>query len=92
MLSRDLMLTPWHATAADREIGAYLFLVTLIYSLPLWFNSVWAVYVQPRLEARGVTMDGAIAMAGRTALAGAAFALMLVFRSRQSLDFIYFQF
>ena len=66
--------------------------MTLVYSLPLWIDSVWAVYARPWWETRrpsSFTGDGLII---RTALAGVAFALMLVFRSRQSLDFIYFQF
>src|SRR5690606_2912313 len=93
MLLRDLSLRPWDTTDADRAIGAYLFLLTLVYSLPLWVNSIWTVYVRPAPATRGaLPADGPLTFAGRTALAGAAFATILVFRSRQSLDFIYFQF
>ena len=92
MLLRDFTLTPWSSTPADRDVGAYLFLLTLLYSLPLWIDDVWSVYVKPWWMARRPSSSASQAIVIRTALAGAAFALMLVFRSRQSLDFIYFQF
>lgn len=94
MLWRDLTLSPWTTTLADRQVGRYLFLLTVVYSLPLWMHSVWAVYIAPgirRRESPG-TAWGGWATAGQAVLAGLAIAAMLVFRSRQSLDFIYFQF
>jgi hypothetical protein len=87
-LARDLTLSPFKATAFDREAGLYLFLIALLYSVPLWVQSIWAeasgraepkVYGWPRLVLQG-------------AACGLAFAAILVFRSRTSLDFIYFQF
>ena len=92
MLMRDFTLTPWSSSTADRQVGTYLFLLTLVYSLPLWIDSVWAVYVRPWWEARRPPSFAGDGLIVRTALAGVAFALMMVFRSRQSLDFIYFQF
>ena len=92
MLLRDLSLTPRDSSVEDWQVGSYLFLLTLIYSLPLWIDSVWAVYLKPYVEARQWQPSEVGRFAARTALACAAFALMLVFRSRQSLDFIYFQF
>jgi D-alanyl-lipoteichoic acid acyltransferase DltB (MBOAT superfamily) len=92
MLVRDLTLAPGDSSLEDWHVGMYLFVLTLVYSLPLWIDSVWSVYVRPYWEARATPAAGIGALAGRTALAGAAVALMLVFRSRQSLDFIYFQF
>jgi D-alanyl-lipoteichoic acid acyltransferase DltB (MBOAT superfamily) len=91
MLLRDLTLTPFSSSDADRQVGGYLFLLALLYSLPLWIDSVWSVYVQPWWQARRATPP-ARGILVRTALAGVGFALLLVFRSRQSLDFIYFQF
>jgi alginate O-acetyltransferase complex protein AlgI len=93
-LLRDLTLSPAGATTFERQAGAYLFLLSFLYSVPLWIESLWAVYGRPRLEASrraGVTATTTW-MAGEAMLAGIAFALILVFRSRQSLDFIYFQF
>ena len=53
MLWRDLTLSPWAATDFDRRMGAYLFLSTAVYALPLWIDDVWAVYVRPgHAEAR----------------------------------------
>jgi hypothetical protein len=62
--------------------------------VPLWIDSLWAVYVRPRLEAgrfAEITQRPAWFM-GQSVLAGLALAMILVFRSKQSLDFIYFQF
>ena len=92
MLLRDFTLTPWTATAPDRQVGTYLFVLTLVYSVPLWIDSAWAVYLRPWWEARRPSSLAWNPLIVRTALAALAFALILVFRSRQSLDFIYFQF
>jgi D-alanyl-lipoteichoic acid acyltransferase DltB (MBOAT superfamily) len=87
-LWRDLTLSPLAASALDRQTALYLFLLTLLYSLPLWAHSVWAETVPagrtqtprwPRLAVQGVAC-------------GLAFAAILVLRSTTSLDFIYFQF
>jgi hypothetical protein len=92
MLLHDFALRPWSTTTADRQVGTYLFLLTLVYSLPLWIDSVWTVYLRPWWEPRRPSSRAWNPLIVRTALAGLAFALILVFRSRQSLDFIYFQF
>jgi D-alanyl-lipoteichoic acid acyltransferase DltB (MBOAT superfamily) len=92
MLLRDLTLTPWSSTPEDRAVGLYLLLMAGLYSVPLWIDSVWAVYLRPWWSAAGRDAAGPVALAARTALAGAALALILVLRSQQSLDFIYFQF
>ena len=62
--------------------------------MPLWVHGIWALYGRPWLDrsrAAPVTRTEAWAI-GEAVLAGLAFAVILVFRSRQSLDFIYFQF
>jgi alginate O-acetyltransferase complex protein AlgI len=92
MLLRDLMLTPWSASDTDRQVGAYLFVLTFLYSIPLRIDSIWAVYAKPWWDARRPVGAPSSQLAARAALAGVAFALILVFRSRQALDFIYFQF
>jgi alginate O-acetyltransferase complex protein AlgI len=88
---RDLTLSPFGVSDLDREAGLYLFLLTLVYSVPLWVQSWWVELHRgsaaplehttrwPRLILQGVAC-------------GLAFAAILVFRSRTSLDFIYFQF
>lgn len=93
-LVRDLMLSPFDAPALDYRIALYLFLLALIYSLPLWVQSIW---VEAGRDERGVReqerSDASwpqIALQG--AACGLAFAAVLVFRSTTSLDFIYFQF
>jgi len=88
-IARDLTLVPWHSTAADRQIGLYLFLLAFGYSIPLWVQSVWVELHRGRPAPK----EEGWGRAGLRALAyGAAFAAILVLRSRTSLDFIYFQF
>jgi len=86
---RDLTLVPWHSTPADRQIGVYLFLLAFGYSIPLWVQSIWV----EMHRGRPAPAEESWGRAGLRALAyGAAFAAILVLRSRTSLDFIYFQF
>jgi alginate O-acetyltransferase complex protein AlgI len=93
MLWRGLTLAPWETTLADRQVGGYLILMTLSYSLPLWIHGIWAVYVTPGLRPRVAgTAWGGWTTTGQALLTGLALAAILVLRSRQSLDFIYFQF
>ena len=93
-LFRDLTQSPIGAPLFDRQAGLYLFLLAFLYSVPLWVHGIWALYGRPWLDrsrAAPVTRTEAWAI-GEAVLAGLAFAVILVFRSRQSLDFIYFQF
>jgi D-alanyl-lipoteichoic acid acyltransferase DltB (MBOAT superfamily) len=92
MLIRDLSLSPWHTTSADREVGRYLFVLTMIYAWPLWAHDIWSVYVAPSLRLRDDDADLSWRAIGQAVLAGLALAAILVFRSQQSLDFIYFKF
>ena len=95
MLWRDLTLSPWDTTIGDRQIGGYLFLTAAAYSLPLWIHDIWSVYGTPERAAEASPAAGAWGgwpTMGRALLAGAALAAIFVLRSRQSLDFIYFQF
>jgi D-alanyl-lipoteichoic acid acyltransferase DltB (MBOAT superfamily) len=92
---RALTLSPFSAPAADRGTGLYLFLLTLLYSLPLWAQSIW---VEWHRDESGVRHPASIVAPGwpRAAVQGVAcglaFAAILLLRSRASLDFIYFQF
>ena len=85
---RDLRLVPWHSTPLDRQAGLYLFLLAFGYSIPLWVQSLW-IEVHRGEPAR---VPPSVALAFRAIACGAAFAAILVLRSRTSLDFIYFQF
>jgi alginate O-acetyltransferase complex protein AlgI len=94
-IGRALTLSPFAAPADDRNAGLYLFLLTLLYSLPLWAQSIW---VEWHRDESGVRQPAALVPAGwpRAAVQGVAcglaFAAILLLRSRASLDFIYFQF
>jgi alginate O-acetyltransferase complex protein AlgI len=92
---RDLRLSPFAASAEELQIGVYLFLLAFVYSLPLWVQGIW---VEIHRDAAGIRQPAALVGPGwprlvlNGAACGAAFAAMLVFRSRTALDFIYFQF
>ena len=90
---RDLTLSPFGVADIDRQVGVYLFLLALLYSLPLWIQSLWVEVSR----ASSSSSDRAFVLSWpRVALQGAACGLALVaillLRSRTSLDFIYFQF
>ena len=93
-LWRELTTLPDWGNTFERSAGRYLFFYTVLYSLPLWINSIWEVFVSPRLALRDET--GAIRSTPwiftQAAIAGVLFAALLVFHSQQSLDFIYFKF
>ncbi len=92
---RDLRLSPFAASALDRQAGLYLFLLAVVYSIPLWVQSIW---VEMHRGAAGEREHAAPAarrwprLLLQGAACGVAFAAILIFRSRTSLDFIYFQF
>jgi len=94
-IARDLALSPWRSTTLDRQVGVYLFLLALGYSVPLWVQSFWVESQRKREKTAAVPgwaseTWGAACL--RAVACGAAFAAILALRSRTSLDFIYFQF
>ena len=95
MIWRDLWLSPFQSTDLQHQAGIYLFVLALLYSLPLWIQSLWARFAPVDLTA---ALDHAEAdvrfgrVVAQGCLAGAMFAAILVLRSYTSLDFIYFQF
>ena len=93
---RDLTLKPWDSPALDTQAAAYLFALAFIYSIPLWAQSVWVELHRDAAGTRRHHEPAALAPWSRIALqgvaCGGAFALILIFRSRTALDFIYFQF
>ncbi len=94
-LVRHFQLTPWQSTPLGRSAGLYLFLLVMMYSIPLWIHDVWA-------EARGPDLAAAIdrpesvvrwpRVATQAALCGLMVAAILTLRSQTALDFIYFAF
>jgi alginate O-acetyltransferase complex protein AlgI len=99
MLVHDLTLSPWSGTALGREAGAYLFTLSLFYSLPLWAQGLWATRrgldLVPSLSASPGPhrLRPPLALvACQACVCGLLFAAILVFHSQTSLDFIYFHF
>jgi alginate O-acetyltransferase complex protein AlgI len=92
---RDLRLSPFGVSDLDRQTGLYLFLLAFLYSLPLWTQSLWVELHRGAMPATDSTRPP-LAPWPRLALqglaCGVALTAILVFRSRTSLDFIYFQF
>jgi hypothetical protein len=92
---RDLRLSPFGVSDLDRQTGLYLFLLAFLYSLPLWAQSLWVELHRGAMPATDSTRRP-LAPWPRLALqglaCGVALTAILVFRSRTSLDFIYFQF
>ncbi len=93
VLVSDLLLSPWAATVADRQTGAYLFLLTAVYALPLWLHAAWdALPFARRQDAGRASYATPGWIAAQALFCGVLFALIVIFRSRESLSFIYFQF
>jgi alginate O-acetyltransferase complex protein AlgI len=94
-LIADIRLSPSTSTPVGQSTGLYLFMLVLIYSLPLWIHDLWAELSAPDLveeidqPQQVVRWDRAIAQA---ALCGVMFAAILVMRSQTALNFIYFAF
>ena len=84
---RDLRLSPFTASALDRETGLYLFFLALMYSAPLWIHGIAAEFHAP---SAGPIRWPRLLLQG--AACGLAFGAILLIRSHTSLDFIYFQF
>ncbi len=94
-LARDLSLWPSGSSALDRQAGAYLFLLTLIYAAPMWIQDLWAEWKGPDLVAAMDRPDlpaGWGRTAAQGALCGVLVAAIVVLHSRAPLDFIYFAF
>ena len=94
-LIADFRLSPVDSTALGRSTGLYLFLLVLVYSLPLWIYDLWAELrapdlveeiQQPRAEVRWPRTFA------QATLCGVLFAAILVMRSQSALNFIYFAF
>lgn len=93
-LRHYLTLSPFDSTDAERRIALYLFGLAGIYTVPLVMHMWWDVWFLPRWQAgrEALAPKSGRRLAFETLTGGVLFALLLVFRSRTSLDFIYFQF
>ena len=87
-------LSPFDSTGAERLMAAYLFVFAAIYALPLAVHAWWDVWFLPRWQTgrEAAAPKSVRRIAFETLTGGVLFALLLVFRSRTSMDFIYFQF
>jgi len=90
-LGRALTLSPLGVTREQWQIAAYLFLLTLIYSLPLWLHALWDAFLLRRAATRPPRRP-AVLWASRTALAIVLFLGVLILGSDAASEFIYFQF
>jgi len=94
-LVADFRLSPSASTTLERSAGLYLFLLALLYSIPLWVHDLWA-------ELGGLDLTAAVdspasaphwgRVAAQAAVCGVLFAVILTLRSQTALNFIYFAF
>ncbi|MEP6782017.1 MAG: MBOAT family O-acyltransferase [Acidobacteriota bacterium] len=94
-LLADFRLSPSATTEIGRAAGGYLFLLVLLYSIPLWIHDLWAEVKASDLTAALDRLEvgprwGTVA--AQATLCGVMFALILTLRSEAALNFIYFAF
>lgn len=89
-LIKYFTLAPWDSPALDTTVAAYLFGLTLIYSLPLWLHAAYDRFVGPRL-AQGQDLAWPVAL-GQAVVGSLIFIGILTLRSPAGSTFIYFQF
>jgi len=96
MLLRDLTRSPWTASALDWKSSLALVLMLVPFAAPLYLQGLAVEWWRGRREP---FVDGPAHPPARVAwlvtqgvLVGVLFTGILLFRSRASLDFIYFQF
>jgi alginate O-acetyltransferase complex protein AlgI len=91
-LFRDLRLAPSAASGLDWRVGGFLFLTSAVYSVPIWVHGAWAEWELRRPASAADTGPTRHRLALEAMTCAILVATILVFRSRTSLDFIYFQF
>ncbi|MEZ5283667.1 MAG: MBOAT family O-acyltransferase [Vicinamibacterales bacterium] len=99
-LRRWLVLSPAESSVMERQVGIYLFVLAATWGVPVFLDDLWALgrergwrlvrWAEARWEAMGPASTTRTLLQG--AAAGVMLTLILVLRSRVSLDFIYFQF
>jgi len=94
-LVADFALVPSASTAIERSTGLYLFVLALVYSIPLWAHDLWVelggLDLTASIDAPEVIPRWGRAVA-QAALCGVLFAVILTLRSQTALNFIYFAF
>jgi D-alanyl-lipoteichoic acid acyltransferase DltB (MBOAT superfamily) len=90
-LGSILTLSPFGLTREQWQIAAYLFILALIYSLPLWLHALWDALVLRRSRTGKLWSPG-LCWAARTGLGILLFLAILVLGSDAASEFIYFQF
>lgn len=94
-LIADFQLSPAGSSVLGRQTGLYLFLLVLLYSVPLWIHDLWAEFRAPDLVKAIEQSEPTVSwprVATQAALCGVLFALILTLRSETALNFIYFAF
>ncbi|MEO8681243.1 MAG: MBOAT family O-acyltransferase [Vicinamibacterales bacterium] len=94
-LIHHVQLNPWGASAPGVLTGSYLFLLALLYSVPLWVQDLWAELHGPDLSAAIERAEALVSWrrtAAQAAVCGVMVAAIVVLRSQAALDFIYFAF
>lgn len=87
-LRKYICLSPFVTNELANKTAFYLFVLSLLYGLPIWLECLWGKYSENRTIPLGQTKW----VLASTLLAIALFILILVVRARTSADFIYFQF
>jgi len=95
MLARHLSLSPFADSVLDRQAALALVLMLVPFALPLFVEGLWVDWHRGGLRAAGTRPAqrlGWPTLAGQGVFVGLVLTCILLFRSRASLDFIYFQF
>ena len=94
-LWRHLHVSPFQGTAVGYSAGLYLFLLTALYSAPLWCHDLWVEFggvdLTRAIDAPETAVDWRRVLA-QAAVCGVMMAAIVTLRSQTSLDFIYFAF
>lgn len=83
-------LLPWHANVEDLQVAVYLFILSLLYSMPIWLHGFFHLH-----WCRRHTLDDPLPrslLMARPLLMGLLFLGILLLRSPAPSTFIYFQF
>ena len=96
MLLADLTLSPWTGSLLDWQAGLSLVLMLVPFAAPLYVQGLivetWRERRDPFALGPARRPARVAWLATQGALVGVLFTGILLFRSRASLDFIYFQF
>jgi len=83
-------LTPFQSSGSDDKIALYLFILTFLYSLPLWVHTLFVQFRQ-KISLHSPQVASWIRFS-RYVAAVICYLLIILFKSPETADFIYFQF